>query len=121
VLGVAGALTLAGGASAMPSTMTPDTANKTFLAEEELTDVSLSTFFVFDKEQPRLGDKVARGCGGGRCAAGGRVGGCRMGVGGCRCGGGGCRCGVGCRGCAGCGGCGGGCEHCIGVGGIRIC
>jgi hypothetical protein len=100
------------------------------LAEEELSDVSLATFFVFDKENvlPPSAQQ-ARGCG--RCAAGGRVGGCRMGMGGgcrcagvgvgCRCGVGGCRCGVGgCR-CGGCGGCGGGCEHCIGIGGIRIC
>jgi hypothetical protein len=38
-----------------------------FLGEEEISDVSLSTFYVFDKEnaaQPQLGEKVAwRGCG----------------------------------------------------------
>ena len=37
------------------------------LGEEELSDISLSTFYVFDKEgaKSQLGDKVAqRGCGG---------------------------------------------------------
>jgi hypothetical protein len=63
------------------------------LAEEEISDVSLSTFFVFDKEnavKPQLGQQLAWG-------------GCRCG--GCRCGG--CRCGRGCfRACrCGCGGC----------------
>jgi hypothetical protein len=63
-----------------------------FLGEEEISDVSLSTFYVFDKENAATtnpGVKTAWGC---RC-------------GGCRCGG--CRCGW--RGCAGCGGCGGCC------------
>jgi hypothetical protein len=35
---------------------------KSFLGEEEISDVSLSTFYVFDKEnaaQPQLGEKVA--------------------------------------------------------------
>jgi hypothetical protein len=60
------------------------------LGEEELSDVSLSTFYVFDKENAAApqGEQVAWG----RC-------------GGCRCGG--CRCGW--RGCAGCG-CGGCCA-----------
>ena len=75
------------------------------LAEEEISDVSLSTFYVFDKEnaqKPQLGQQLAWG--------GCRCGGCRCG--GCRCGRGcfrACRCG--CGGCGGCRGC-GGCCHC---------
>jgi hypothetical protein len=82
------------------------------LGEEELSDVSLSTFYVFDKESARsqLGDKVAaeRACAARGCA----VRGCAVrGCGGC----GGGRVIVGCAGCGGgrvtigCGGCGGGC------------
>ena len=102
VLGVAGlSLSLAGGASASTSEAAVDVSpqntspnHEIFLGEEEITDVSLSTFYVFDKEnttQARLGEKVAWGC--------------RCGCGGCRCAG--CRCGW--RGCWGCGGCGGCC------------
>jgi hypothetical protein len=99
VLGLAGvSLAMAGGASASTPTADTPSQNTTpnqqlFLGEEELSDVSLSTFYVFDKEnaekQPLAGQKTAW-------------------WGGCRCGG--CRCG-GCawRGCAGCGGCGGCC------------
>jgi hypothetical protein len=63
------------------------------LSEEEIFDVSLGTFFVFDKETlDKPGQQYARGCGG-----------CR----GCRgCGGCGCRA---CRACGGCGGCSCGC------------
>jgi hypothetical protein len=103
VLGAAGlSLSLASGASASTggaADVTPQNtspSHQIFLGEEEISDVSLSTFYVFDKEnavQPQLGEKVAawgcRGCG------------CR----GCRCGG----CGCGWRGCWGCGGCGGCC------------
>src|SRR5262249_26270538 len=74
-----------GGAKNLPATSPPQ---ELFLGEEEISDVSLSTFYVFDKEntaRPQLGQKVAWGCG------------CR----GCRCGG--CRCGW--RGYWGCGGC----------------
>lgn len=56
------------------------------LSEEEVADVSLATFYVFDKENDSAapgGQTVARGCRG-----------CR-GCGGCR----------GCRGCRGCGCC----------------
>src|SRR6516225_520670 len=94
-LGLTGlSLSLASGATAstgeettsLPWTSQP---HEIFLGEEEISDVSLSKFYVFDKEnapQPQLGEKVARwGCG----------------CGGCRCGG--CRCGW--RGCWGCGGC----------------
>ena len=52
-LGVAGALSLAGGASASISSAgdipTQNTA-PVLLAEEEISDVSLATFYVFDKE-----------------------------------------------------------------------
>ena len=114
VLGAAGLLSLAGGASAatngIPAADLP--THKTLpnheiiLGEEELSDVSLSTFYVFDKERakPQLGEQLAwRGCGGCRC--------------------GGCRCGVGCRcGWRGCGGCGcGGCGCCSSMGRCRYC
>ncbi len=84
VLGAAGvSLTMAGGASATaPETTVASqgTAAEFFLAEEEISDVSLATFYVFDKENQsalREGVKLAagRGCGGG-------CGGCR-GCGGC--------------------------------------
>ena len=115
VLGAAGLLSLAGGASAatsgapvadLPTQKTAPT-HEIILGEEELSDVSLSTFYVFDKESAKsqLGDKVAwRGCGG-----------CRCGCGGCRCGG----CGCGWRACGGCG-C-GGCGCCMRWGRCRIC
>ena len=126
-LGVAGvSLSLAGGASAAtsgPATDIPswDTAarHEIVLGEEEISDVSLATFYVFDRENARASEygqglKLARGCGG--CGRGG--GGC----GGCRgCGGfGGCR---GCGGFGGCRGCGGfgGCRGCVGFGGCRGC
>jgi hypothetical protein len=108
---------MAGSASASTAATATDThaqntspRHEIFLGEEELSDVSLSTFYVFDKEntaQPQLGEKVAAGC---------RCGGCR----GCRCGGFGCRCGW--RGCGGCGGC-GGCyvPWCISRGGCHAC
>ena len=81
-----------------------------FLDEEEIADVSLATFYLFDKENTgslRGMVQQARGCGGGR-GCGGRGCGGR----GCRgCGGRGC----GCAGCAGCAGC------CISWGYCRIC
>ena len=106
-LGVAGlSLGMAGGASASAAGSAVDvpvkntaTHHELFLGEEEISDVSLSTFYVFDKENTSTSlvgfEKVAWGC---RC-------GCR----GCRCGFRACRCGWrGCDGCGGCGGCGGG-------------
>src|SRR5215471_19122267 len=93
VLGVAGmSLSLAGVASAAttgPATDTPakDAAQRhqIFLGEEEMSDVSLATFYVFDKEnagKAQLGERVAcRGCGG--CFRGCGCGGC--GCGGCSC------------------------------------
>ena len=109
-LGLVGvSLSLASGASAAgvvgPESDIPfkDTATGPgiTLSEEEISDVSLGTFYVFDKENAgtaRAGEQVARGCGG-----------CR-----------------GCRGCRGCGrGCGGGgcggCGCCLSWGSCRIC
>ena len=66
VLGAAGLLSLAGGASAATSTapvadlpaQTTAPNHEIVLGEEELSDVSLSTFYVFDKESAKsqLGD-----------------------------------------------------------------
>ena len=136
-LGAAGvSLVMTGGASATAPTTTTDptrdNARRFILGEEEISDVSLATFHVFDKENAPLGGgiKLARGgCGGcghgggcGGCAhAGGGCGGCAH-VGGCAVGGrcagrcafvgrcgcrGGCACGgvflgIGCLGCAAC-------------------
>ncbi len=85
VLGAAGvSLTMAGGASATaPASNVPslDTAAGIFFAEEEISDVSLATFYVFDNEntgtlKPRV--QLARGgcgcgcgCGCGRHGCGG--------------------------------------------------
>ena len=103
---------LVGGASASAvptagSPQTPDMApgHEITLGEEEISDVSLATFYVFDKEnEGTLRGLVheARGCGG--CGRG--CGGCARGCGGCRCG-----VGVGCRGCVAVG-----CRGCVGVG-----
>jgi hypothetical protein len=116
VVGVVGvSLSLAGGASAataVPAADTPSrdtTLPQITLSEEEIADVSLGTFYVFDKEYagtPYIGEKVAQRCGGCR--------GCR----GCRGCGRGCGCGgyrvYGCGGC-GCGGC------CLTWGRCRLC
>ena len=94
-LGAAGlGLSLAGSASAstLPTADVSDSlntvANQRFvLGEEEIADVSLATFHLFDKENGKSGvQQMAWGC---------RCGGCR----GCGCRA--CRCG----GCAGCGSC----------------
>jgi hypothetical protein len=114
VLGAVGvSLSLASGASAATAVPPADMPSRNTappqitLNEEEISDVSLGTFYVFDKETagtPRFGEKLARACG--------------RGCGGCR----GCRgCGRGCRGCGGCGGCGGGCGCCWQWGVCRIC
>src|SRR5580698_2805089 len=110
-LGAAGvSLAMTGAASATaPATDVPsqDNARRLILTEEEISDVSLATFQVFDRENPPLsqGIKVARGggcgCGGwggggGGCAHAGFGGGCAHAGGGCAAGGG--RCAVG--GCA---------------------
>jgi hypothetical protein len=99
-------LSLVGSASALATADLPQSLNTTpnqrfVLDEEEMADVSLATFHVFDKENGTRGfTKVAYGCGG--CAT------CR-----------GCSRGCGCRGC-GWGGCGyGGC--CASWGACRYC
>jgi hypothetical protein len=81
------------------------------LGEEEIADVSLTTFHVFDKENLGSGILMARACGGCRGCGGRGCAGCR-----------GCRGCAGCRACRGCG-CGvgvwGGC--CASWGGCRWC
>src|SRR5262245_4296136 len=105
VVGVVGmSLSLASGASAATAS-TADLSSRDTAApqitlnEEEIADVSLGTFYVFDKETAgtsRVGRQFAWGCRGCR--------GCRF-FRGCGCRGCGCRgCGCGCGGC-GCGGC----------------
>jgi hypothetical protein len=84
VLGVAGALSLAGGASgaavgATGDIPTENTAPVITFGEEEISDVSLATFYVFDNENEGAhrrglqlakrtrghgGSPVHRGCGG---------------------------------------------------------
>src|SRR6202023_1529605 len=99
-LGAAGlTFALVGGASAavapvndQPQSPNYSPSHQITLGEEEIADVSLATFYVFDKENAaaaKNGVQEARGCGGRGC--GGR------GCGGRGCGGRGCR------------GCGGGC------------
>src|SRR6266478_1978729 len=94
-LGAAGlSFSLVGGASAstMPTAGIPQSDNTSpnqrfVLDEEEMADVSLATFYLFDRENVGSGVQLARGCGGcGGCGHGGGCGGCR----GCG-GGGGCR------------------------------
>ena len=109
VLSAAGLLALTGGATAqmighpigLPTGGT-DASHELTLSDEEVSDVSLATFYVFDKE--RAGPPaftLARGCG--------RCGGCaRCAVGRCVVG----RCAVGCAGCG--GGCG---SYCWSMGG----
>jgi hypothetical protein len=150
VLGAAGlSFSLAGSASAstMPAAGVPQSDNTSpnqrfVLGEEEMADVSLATFHLFDRENFGSGVQLARGCGGGGCGHGGCGGGRACGGGGGfrGCGGGGF---VGCRGCGGgCGGCGfglglgilgiglglGGCAGCAGCasccsswGACRLC
>ncbi len=119
VLGAAGlglSLVSSASASTMPTAGIPQSDNTSpnqrfVLGEEEMVDVSLATFHLFDRENFGSGVQLARGCGGCGCGHGG--GGCGGGRG-CGGGGGGFRgCGgggfVGCRGCGGfrgCGGCG---------------
>ena len=120
VLGAAGlSLSLASGASAVPAGPALPTQNTTeagqniTLGEEEIADVTLATFYVFDKENDGIsgplqlvghgGHGHGGGCGGHGHGCGG-CGGHRHGCGGC----GGCiGIGIGCGGCGGCSGCGG--------------
>lgn len=145
VFGAAGvSLAMAGGGASAtaPTANVPsqDTAPRPviILGEEEISDVSLATFYVLDKENVLLGEGVklaarggcggcgCRGCAARGCRGCGGCGGCAVrafrGCGGC----GGCR---GCavrawRACGGCGGCGCGCAPCLlwlGWGWVRIC
>ena len=141
-VGIAGmSLAMAGGASAATA---PPTANlpsqhiplshEIILGEEEISDVSLGTFYVFDKEDAasELGSNVqlaakggggGHGCGGhgggghggGARGCGGHGGGAARGCGGRGCGGRGC----GLGGCGCWGGCGCGC--CLSWGGCGLC
>ena len=138
-LGFAGvSFSLASGACASTSEATANAlstsqsqSHELLLGEEEIFDVSLATFYIYDKENAGPSAlpqnlKLARGgcggCGGGGgCRCGGGGGGCRCGGGG-GCGGGihiGCGggCHVGCRGCAGGRFFFGGCSGCAGCGG----
>jgi hypothetical protein len=142
--GAAGvSLAMAGGASAAvaptPEIPSPHAALPPafFLGEEEISDVSLATFYVYDTENVNLSERLqlaargcggcrgcggARGCGGGRGCAVARCGGARCAVGRCavgrcavaRCAVGRCRCGCG-VGFRGCGRCGCSCTGCSGV------
>ena len=140
-LGFAGvSLSMAAGACASTSAAMANTVptsqsqnHEIFVGDEEIFDVSLSTFYTFDKENagaPSLAQqlKLARGggCGCGHgggcgCGHGGGCGGCGHGGGLGGCGHGGCGFG-GCRGGGrffrGCGGCGCGGYGC---GGYGIC
>ncbi len=114
-LGAAGlTFSLAGGAlaSTVPATEVQQApayspTQAITLGEEEIADVSLATFHLFDKENAGNFVQVARACGGCGCHGCRGCGGCR----GCRCGG--CRCG-----CGGCGGCG---PCCLSWGACRLC
>ena len=129
ILGAAGASLAMGGASATVPTANVSPRDAELrpviaLDEEEISDVSLATFYVFDKEttgtsQFGQGIQLAAGCRGCGCR------GCRgCAVRGCR----GCGC-AGCRGCVargcggfwwgGCGGC--GCSCCWSWGACRNC
>ena len=77
MLGVAGLVSAAGGASAAivgpaENIPTENTAPVITLGEEEISDVSLATFYVFDKENAGThfpGVQLARGCRGCRGCA----------------------------------------------------
>src|SRR5262245_19135483 len=124
-LGAAGvSLVMAGGAAAnAPTANVPSLQDTSLrpvitLAEEEIADVSLGTFYVFDKENDsQLGQGIrlaaARGCGHcGGCGGAARCGGCAGHCAVARCA---ARCASTCAvarcaggcGCGGCGGCGG--------------
>ena len=130
VAGVVGMSMAMPGASATgvvgpePDVYLRDTPPQLILDEEEIFDVSLGTFFVFDRETDLAGVQLAaRGCRGGGC----RATGCRAGAARCagaRCAGVGARCaGVrACRACGGCRGCAiGGCRACRACAGCAGC
>jgi len=127
ILGVAGvSLTLAGGASAKTSGQAADIPSQDATArleitlhDEEISDVSLATFYVFAKEHAgtsRVSEKLAWGCRGCGCGCYRGCGGRGCGCGGCRgCGCGGCRSCAPCASCASCASC-SGCSSCGGCG-----
>ena len=87
VLGLAGvSLAMAGGGASASAVATADIPPPNLspltitLGEEEISDVSLSTFYVFDKENTKsLGVKEARGCRGcGGCGCCISWGSCRL-------------------------------------------
>lgn len=68
LLGNASASTISGADAAQPGNTQPD--QRFILGEEEMADVSLATFHLFDKENVRGMQLAARACGGCRgCAA----------------------------------------------------
>ena len=97
VLGAAGlSFSLVGSASAstMPTAAIPQSDNTSpnqrfVLSDEEMVDVSLATFYVFDKENVGSGVQLARGGGCGGCGCGfggfwyGGCAGCAIGAGCC--------------------------------------
>ena len=94
VLGAAGALSVAGSASAAIVGPAEDITEKDIsrhvitLSEEEVFDVSLATFYVFDKEDARAhppGVQLAAKGGHGGCRHGGRGHDGARGCGGCCC------------------------------------
>ena len=124
-LGFAGvSLSIASGAcvSTSANTSPPSQKYEIFLGEEEIFDVSLATFYIFDKENVSdLGQGIRLAAKGGCGGCGGCGGGKGCGGGGKGCGGGCKGCGKGCgscKGCGGCGGCGGGWwgVGCVGIG-----
>lgn len=106
LVGVSGATT-GGPAADVQTARNPAPAPEITLGEEEISDVTLSTFYVFDKESTGRvqGTELAwgcRGCGGCR--------GCARACGGCA------------RACGGCvRACGGGCGCCLSWGSCRLC
>lgn len=126
VIGLAGASLAASTAGSSEMPLQNPSSSPFLLHDEEISDVSLATFHVFDKDglgTPQSAIQLARGgCGCGH-GCGGCGHGCGRGCGGCR------GCGHGCgRGCGwgGCGGCWGwgwgtwtGC--CLSWGGCRYC
>src|SRR5262245_47408663 len=107
-------LSVASGAPA--ATVGPGLDHEITLGEEEISDVSLATFYVFDKENPGADLQLVKH--GGGCGCGGHGhGGCGgHGHGGCSGPGNG-GCGGHGHGCKGCGGCwhGHGCGGCVGI------
>lgn len=98
ILGAAGLSLIAGGASAatvpvatVPAMNAALNHQEVTLGEEEVSDVNLGTFYVFDKEGSaesteglvQLARGGCRGCGGRGCRGCGR--GCGFGCGGCSC------------------------------------